>query len=102
MTKEEFEEYVMFDDDTEVMGELSEAELLDQVRQGEMPMDEDEDEEEAITKMNSKEKVQMLNSLRNFIQQKGMINPKFSDIEKEIYNDVSKANKQAKITDFFK
>ena len=103
MSKEVFDEFVCCDDDLEIFGERTDAELLDAVGARNVgEEEEDEDFEIEYEYMSSTEKHSMLNLLRKFVQEKGLNNPSFKEIESQVYQDVLKTQKQSHIKDFFK
>ena len=90
------------DQDIEVTGELSNAELLEAVSSSMAEEEEDDDGEEVQAPQTIKEKLEMMNALRRFIQENGLGDHlTVSQVEREIFSQVSQAKKQTKITDFF-
>ena len=99
MDKQEFLHMVAMDADLDVFGEMSNAELLQTARGGN-ESDEEDDTDQVPQSM--AEKYKMVEILRRFVEENGLGNPTFKDIEREVIRHGVEGKKQMKIQDYFK
>ena len=104
MTQEEFEGYVNIDSDLATAGELTDAELLEVVQEGSTCGKESEDEEESDPQaLSLTQKIEMVDSLRAFIQETGMQTamPVFNSIEQIVFAEASACQRQRTLDSYF-
>ena len=103
MTAEEFANFVTMDSDLEIAGELSDAELLETASKKRYIEDEsDSDHEPEPQNLSMQQKMQMVDHLRQFIQEAGLHNtlPFFHQIEKMVHAKVAETKKQMTLDSF--
>lgn len=105
MTSAAFEEFVSFDDNTEVFGELTNEELLAAAQESSSTTPEelesgDESEPQLLTLT---EKMKMVDYLRQYIQETAMdaALPVFQQIESAVFSEASQAKRQRTLDSFF-
>lgn len=104
MAPQAFEEFVTFDDSTEVFGELTNEELLEVVQESSTATEKlGSDEENEPQLLTLTEKMQMVDCLRQYIQETAMDTALsvFHQIESAVYAEASQAKRQRTLDSFF-
>ena len=106
MSTEEFQEFIGMDDHLQTSGELSNEELLEVARENSAGCSTDQVDEvepEEVRPLTSREKVLMMDLLRQFTQENGLheLLPVVSKIESVVYTQVANAKKQRTLESFF-
>ena len=105
MTVEEFNMFITMDDNLEIVGDATNEDLLEAVRQDTHSVENEEsdgDADDRIQDLTVPMKMRMVVDLRRFIQESGMFNalPMLHQVEKEVFAQVTE-NKKTEYTRFF-
>ncbi|GFR87378.1 hypothetical protein ElyMa_004222100 [Elysia marginata] len=100
-SREEFEAMVEQDSGLETNGEMSNTDLLREVNSTSLAVDEEDDI--AAVPLSIEQKMEILNSMRQFIEEKGMESamPTLRAFEKTIFSEATKT-RQTTLDSFFK
>ncbi|GFS15123.1 hypothetical protein ElyMa_003179400 [Elysia marginata] len=101
LSREEFEAMVEQDSGLETNGEMSNTDLLREVNSTSLAIDEEDDI--AAVPLSIEQKMEMLNCMRHFIEEKGMESamPTLRAFEKTIFSEAAKT-RHTTLDSFFK